>query len=421
MREAAVAVEWQAFFMARRSMAPHRTAAILLLLGACTPPPDASFADTCTVSGAYPACVRHQNPSLLALPALDPQLRLEIGRDVDVEPFIGQVFDTDRASDGHLYVSDASAHSIVVFDTAGARIRDIGRQGQGPGEFSGLVKIGIGVGDTVRAIDYGEWRLSTFKALGELISTNPFPPPAELGQIPELTLDADGRLFNLSYQGFAESLMEAIEGRSSVRARGQVALTRWSADNGDWIVLAQVPGIEVFFQNGLSDAPFARRPLWAPGGRGGVWYADSGEYTLTRFAASGDVSCVVEVEYAPPAVSAEDRRDYYEAQDVAGADEARLSRIRDARRSMPVPETRPALRRLVVAENGAIWVQPNESVMEPGGRVTWHVFSPDGSPMATASLPSGFRLDRATDDALLGVRAGSLGQHIITVYAMGGQ
>ena len=383
--------------MTRRSTAPRRTAAILLLLGACTPPSDASFADTCTASSSYPARLRYQNPSLLALPALDPQLRLEIGRDVDVEPFIGQ-----------------------VFDTAGARIRDVGRQGQGPGEFSGLVKIGIGAGDTIRAIDYGEWRLSTFTALGELISTNPFPPPAELGQIPELALDADGRLFNLSYQGFAESLMEAIEGRSGVRARGQVALTRWSVDESDWTVLAQVPGIEVFFQNGLVDAPFARRPLWGPDGRGGVWYADSGEYTLTRFAASGDVSCVVEVEYAPPAVSAEDSRDYYEARDVAGADEARLSRIRDARRSMPVPETRPALRRLVVAENGAIWVQPNESVMEPGGQVTWHVFSPDGSPMATALLPSGFRLDRATDDTLLGVRAGSLGQHIITVYDMGG-
>ena len=341
---------------------------------------------------------------------------LEIGRDVDVEPFVGQVFDIDRASDGHLYVSDASAHSIVVFDTAGVRIREIGRQGQGPGEFSGLVRLGIGAGDTVRTIDYGQWRLSAFTALGELISTNPFPPPAELGQIPELTFDAEGRLYNLSYRGFAQSLMEAIEGRSGVRARGQVALTRWSVDDGDWTVLAQVPGIEVFFQNGLSDAPFARRPLWSPDGRGGVWYADSGEYTLTRFAASGDVGCVVEVEYAPPVVSAEDRRDYYEARDVAGADEARLARIRDARRSMPLPAAQPALRRLVVTENGSIWVQPNESVVDPTGLVTWHVFSPEGSPMATASLPSGFRLYRATDDALLGVRVGNLGQHIITVY-----
>lgn len=394
--------------------------AILLFLSACTPPSDASFADTCTAAGSYPARVRHQNPSLLSLPALDPQLRLEVGRDVDIEPFIGQVFDTDRASDGHLYVSDASANAIVVFDTAGVRIRAIGGQGQGPGEFSGLVKIGIGAGDTVRAIDYGEWRLSTFTALGELISTDPFPPPPEMGQIPELTLDAEGRIYNLSYGGFAESLMAALEGCSGVRARGQVALTRWNVDDGDWTVLAQVPGIEVFFQNGLIDAPFARRPLWAPDGRGGVWYADSGEYNLTRFAASGDVSCVVEVEYAPHAVSPEDRRNYYEATDMAGSDEARLARIRDIRRSMPLPETQPALRRLMVAENGSIWVQPNVAVMDRGGLVSWHVFSPDGSPMATALLPSGFRLDRATNDALLGVRAGSLGQHIITVYDTGG-
>ena len=391
-------------------------AAVLLLLSACAPPSDTPIADTCIASNSSPARVRHQNPSLLGLPAWHPQLMLEIGRDVDVEPFVGQVFDIDRASDGQLYVSDASAHSIVVFDRAGMRMRGIGRRGQGPGEFSGLVRLGVSAGDTVRTIDYGEWRLSTFTAFGELISTTPFPPPAKLGQVPELTFDADGHIYNLSYGGFAESLMEAIEGRSGVRARGQVALTRWNVDDGDWTVLAQVPGIEVFFQNGLVDAPFARRPLWAPDGQGGLWYADSGEYTLTRFAASGVLSCVVEVEYAPPVVSAEDRRNYYEARDVAGADEARLARIRDARRPMPLPDAQPALRRLVVTENGSIWVQSNESVVDPTGLVTWHVFSPEGSPMATASLPSGFRLYRATDDALLGVRVGNLGQHIITVY-----
>lgn len=124
----------------------------------------------------------------------------------------------------------------------------------------------------------------------------------------------------------------------------------------------------------------------------------------------------MEVEYAPPAVSAEDRRNYYEAQDVAGTEETQLARIRDARRSLPVPEARPALRRLVVTDNGAIWVRPNGLGPESNGLVTWHVFSQDGSPMATVLLPSAFRLDRGTDDALIGVRAGSLGQHIITVY-----
>ena len=97
-------------------------AAVLMLLSACTPSSDTSFvADTCATSGSDPALVRHQNPFLLALPEWQPQLLLEIGRDVDVEPFVGQVFDTDRAADGNLYVSDASAHSIVVFDALECR------------------------------------------------------------------------------------------------------------------------------------------------------------------------------------------------------------------------------------------------------------------------------------------------------------
>ena len=399
--------------MTMRATAP---AAILLLLSACTPRSGPSFADACVASGSRGTHVRHHDPSGLALPTWRPELVAEIGRNPNVEPFVGRIFDVDRTSDGHLYASDATAHSIVVFDTSGARIRSIGRQGQGPGEFTGLVKLGIGSGDTVQTIDYGQWRLSTFTVSGELISTTPFPPPAELGQIPELTFDADGRLYHLSYLGFAQSLMEAVGGRNGVRARGEVALTRWNATDGDWIPLAHVPSIEVFLQGGLVDAPFARRPLWAPDGRGGVWYADSGEYTLTRYSASGEVDCIVEVQYVPPVVSAEDRRIYYDATDVDDTDETRLTRIRENRRSIDVPEVQPALRRLIVTDSGWIWVQPNASSIEENGFDRWHIFSPEGFPTATALLPSGFRIHRATDDALLGVRRGALGQHIITIY-----
>ena len=154
-----------------------------------------------------PACTTLE-PVPPCTPGVASAAQAEIGRNVNVEPIVGQVFDIHRASDGHLYVSDASAH---------------------PSSYS------------IR--------------------------PAELGQIPELTFDAEGRVYNLSYRGFAQSLMEAVGGRSGVRVRGQVALTRWNVDDGDWTVLAQVPGIEVRFQNGLVDAPFARRPLWAPDGR----------------------------------------------------------------------------------------------------------------------------------------------------------
>ena len=306
----------------------------------------------------------------------------------------------DGTSDGHLYVSDATARSIVVLDTSGVLIRSLGGPGEGPGEFTGVVKLGIGPGDTVHAFDYGQWRQSTFMASGELVSTTPFPPSAEIGQIPELTFDATGRLYHLSYAGFAESLMEALGGRGGVRARGEVALTRWKVDEGDWAVLTQVPSIEVFFQGGLVDAPFGRRPLWAPDGQGGVWYADSGEYTLTKYSGSGEIECVVEVQYAPPVVSAEDRRAYYEAADMTGVDEARLARVRENRRSMDVPDAQPALRRLIVTDSGWIWIQPNTPPIEGEGLEGWHVLSPGGSPIATALLPTDLTIHRATDDVL---------------------
>lgn len=63
--------------------------------------------------------------------------------------------------DGRVFVADGGAREIHVFDTAGALVRTIGRQGSGPGEFSTLYSIAW-VGDTLAAMDPGNARIGLF-------------------------------------------------------------------------------------------------------------------------------------------------------------------------------------------------------------------------------------------------------------------
>lgn len=97
-----------------------------------------------------------------------------------------EVITTIRADDnGNIYVLDAKAQQVKVFDESGKYLRNIGRKGQGPGEFSlpsGLHIISkneIMVSSITR-------RLSFFSLSGKFLrqinnSPDPFPVPDSSG------------------------------------------------------------------------------------------------------------------------------------------------------------------------------------------------------------------------------------------------
>jgi hypothetical protein len=56
-------------------------------------------------------------------------------------------------SDGRVVVADAMAHTIRFFSPEGTYLHELGREGSGPGEFSGFINLLVGPGDTMLAID----------------------------------------------------------------------------------------------------------------------------------------------------------------------------------------------------------------------------------------------------------------------------
>ena len=59
---------------------------------------------------------------------------------------IWQAADVEAGPDGRIYVADAKAGRIHVFDSTGARLLSFGRKGQGPGEFDSPHAIAVTAG-----------------------------------------------------------------------------------------------------------------------------------------------------------------------------------------------------------------------------------------------------------------------------------
>lgn len=331
----------------------------------------------------------------------------------------GFITDITQGPWGRIYLADAQALRVSVHDSTGSLVRTLGREGEGPGEFSGPMRLSRRPDDSVRVFDLALWRETVFDTTGRHAGTTTLPQRPRFGQIPAVEYDGEGGIYNLGYGEFRESLLESLGGQVEGVGRGRLTLDRWQRNRGEWITLARVPSIRVYFSGGgLRDAPFAPRPLW-DAASGGVWYADSRHYRLTRLSAAGDTVCRVHVDAEPPRVSRGDRDAYLEGDDLADLPDDRRRRVLQRRREMPIPDHRPVLEELVAAPGGGMWVRPSpETWNAPPDTVAWHVFSGRGEPVARVRLPRGFHPMRVQPDAVLGVRETDTGVDQVVRYAV---
>ena len=92
--------------------------------------------------------------------------------------FFGNVVSMAVDSEGQLYLTDAGNKSIQMFSPDGVPIREIGREGGGPGEFEWTPSVHIGPGDTLYAWETNKYRLTTFSPEDQsLVSRASFKTP----------------------------------------------------------------------------------------------------------------------------------------------------------------------------------------------------------------------------------------------------
>ncbi|HEU4885493.1 MAG TPA: 6-bladed beta-propeller [Longimicrobium sp.] len=270
---------------------------------------------------------------------------------------------------GRLYVLDAQASQLRVFDADGRHVRSVGGQGAGPGEFRQPMGMAMAPDGALWVVDPGNGRFTVFDTAGALRTT--VRRASGLAMMPwPGRFDRQGRLWDVSMgpggMSGPPSLLRVDPASGNVQPVSLPAFSppQFSATNGPVSVSAPVP--------------FAPNLVWTLDAEGRVWSGVSDHYRLRLHEPAGDTVRVVE-RTAPPVEVAASERDSLPAQLKWFTDQG--GRIDLSR----VPKHKPAFVSILTDDQGWLWVRPALPAAERNA--AFDVFDPEGRYQGRISLP----------------------------------
>lgn len=336
----------------------------------------------------------------------DPALDIG-GAGIEFERIAGVAF----LSDGRLVAGDEGASVLYGFDADGGLLWQTGRQGDGPGEFRLIASLGVLPGDSMWVFDFGSRRFTLLDAGGTV------------GRTFDLTVAASAPRA-VGGLGDGTFIVQEMWGRARDAAatgmrRDPAAVLRVSADGAGADTIVRVPGREVWITvengRGVMNTPLFSRNSVAVAAGDRIFVGDQARFILNTYDATGAHRLSIRLT----------GRDQSMDEAVAGrAIERSLETLPEAERparrrfleSVPLPESRPAFDRIVVAATGEIWV--SEPALDPDDAVQWQVIDRTGRWLGAVDLPSAFRLEAVAAGTVAGVWRDALDVQHLRVYRL---
>lgn len=313
--------------------------------------------------------------------------------------------------EANLYVLEAQAREIRVFDGDGRHLRSFGRAGEGPGEFVGPNGMDWGPEGRIWVADPNAGRYTAYTPEGEFAGSLRLDFPTR-GYLWEGRFGDDGRLYDRSMIYRAEEDREYILRRIDPATGAVDTLPGPTAppdfEPAVFEVRRESRGI-------VMQVPFAPRFLWSLDGRGHIWSALASDYRIVKQTVSGDTLLVLLSRVDPVRVTAEEREEAIENarevfEGVGGAD-LDWSRI---------PEAKPPLENLGFDDRGNLWVQLTPEAGSEGSR--YDVYGQDGRWIASVRTPfriSRYRAPVVRDGSIYGVTQDELGVSYVARGSLG--
>jgi hypothetical protein len=328
-----------------------------------------------------------------------------------------------RLSDGRIVVANYGTSDLRYYAAAGRHVRTVGRQGEGPGEFSMLSGMVRGGADTVLVFDGRLLRLTVLAPDGSVARIVTFQAPRDTarfrGGLTPFSHALSGRLSGDRYvlTGFA----------FSVRLTEQPTVYRVSRPN---LVYSSAGEPLDTLGRGLAMEMYAAQRLGGPYafGRstraavydGRLYVGDPGAPEVLVYSADAGLERIFRYARPPERVTDdlfEAAVEHFVAQQsrypIPGGDEASW---RSFYAAMPRPESLPYYREMKVDALGHIWLEDWRPGWESGPR-RWTVLDPDGRWLGTLTLPD-IDVHDIGDDYILGVRKDELDVEYVELYAL---
>ncbi len=372
--------------------------------------------------------------------SLSEEPRIQIGTVDGGGSSLFGVTDAIRLRDGRVLVADGGSGSLKFFDSQGAFVRAVGREGDGPGEFRRLGRVAELEDGAIAALDRLQGRVTVFSPDGELARTHDVSRDF---RSTERSVHLYGFLAHGTLVGLQEIEGEGVEANygdfpsSALTYRAPVVQPVLIDTLGRTVPFGRsMPGSEGLFQmqstigsesvrvgGRLELAPFLRRVAVAVSG---TWIAlgpIEGHLVSAFNARDGVPQGHVAVFGGPPPKEVPQRvRDEWVDEKVARfprRTERRTWRDRyeEFLASAQGPMTFPPFKALALQEGGAVWREVYDPALEEGDPSRWIVT--DLSTVGfggTVVLPPGFRPYDIGRDYVLGGWSDELGIEFVRMY-----
>lgn len=335
-------------------------------------------------------------------------------------------------SDGTIVIANAGTSEIRWFDEQGNFLRNVGGQGEGPGEFRSLTDIWRIRGDTILAWDNRLRRVSFLAPDGNFVGSRtfvipPIPLPSGISLTNSITFRgalADGSIVAMNNTVASRNLGTGMTTTSEGYRRVDNHVLLFPRDTLPLAVLLEprsaldhdtlgiFAGGEEFEytavvrpggpeQQTYSEVIFGERFLWAIGPES--FAAGAGKpYSVNLHDRTGNPTRSVGRDVAPVRTTPELVRRFREDQVAQTSAEYREVRAASLER-VPAAEVLPAYRAVEFDREGNLWVE-EFGLTQDAPRV-FSVFATDGRWLARVSVPNDLTIiDRGPDYLLTRAR-----------------
>ncbi len=329
--------------------------------------------------------------TLQALPAPDSmRVTLRLGGTDGGGHILNVVTSIVTGPRGLIFLTQPQDGYISVFDTAGRDVGRIGRRGQGPGEFTELIGIGIAA-DTLWTTDFRSHNIHLFSLTGTLLASRDFSQTARLQD-----LERDRALAYLS--GGSAVMRYSRLGDPSAAPVILMRVRSANSSRADTLLrVDRLPREWSIERVGKVEQPFDDYPLLALSPQGSeliVVERPTGNTTIARVTVrristttttqERRASIDLRVERVPAATvdSIIDRRATSLMRAFSGTFPSIAAMRTALRAGMFVPSHFPAIQRVVAGSDGSVWLQRF-------GRDEWIVLDSAGRVVRVIRLPAG--------------------------------
>ncbi len=326
---------------------------------------------------------------------------------------------------GGVVIGDHSAVRLVVYDSNGRLVRVLGRRGDGPGELRQIGSVSVTAEDSIVTFDPRLQRFTVWHPDTGFVRSHQLPVDASVGA---WAADAwPWPPFGIVVLQLEITPLESVPPGAGMRRWPHIA--RLTLRDTVGRIVATSPDFDGMY-SGLDDRgdrrlPFSHQPFVAVSADR-VYYGSGERFSISyvneRFEWAGDLRWPSRRESLTAAEVEAVKQETYAGMPSSLSGEQRRVRIEPSFSPEILPSERPAIGRVLVADDGRIWIE-RFTAMRLGSPTSiesdeWTILETDGHPVGRLQLPVRARLEDVRDGAVALVVRDSLDVQRVAIHAL---